>query len=116
MKFRTWIVATLVLGMALSASAATKTVKLYQDTTLNGTALSAGEYKVTVDDTGSVTFAQGKQVLARAQGKLVQSPVSAKGDTITTRGNGSGGTKIVKIQFYNSKSVLVLEEEETARN
>jgi hypothetical protein len=100
------LVVPAILALAISANAgSSKTVKLYSDANVNGTALAAGEYKVTVDDSGAVTFAQGKNVVAKAQGKIVSTDKAARANTVTTR---SG--KLSSIQFEGSKQQVVLEE------
>jgi hypothetical protein len=104
MKFKMLIVPA-ILALAISASAGSKTVRLYENANVNGTALAAGEYKVTVDDSGAVTFAQGKNVVAKAQAKIVNTDKAARTNTITTN---SG--KIVSLQFENSKKQVVLDE------
>jgi hypothetical protein len=104
MKLRLMIVPAL-LAFAIAAHAGGKTVKLYDDAQLNGTALKAGEYKVEVDAGGTVTFAQGKNVVAKAPGKIVDAEKSARDNTVVKRGN-----QIVKLQFRGSKSEIVISD------
>lgn len=100
------LVVPAVLALAISASAgSSKTVKLYDNANVNGTALTAGEYRVTVDDSGAVTFAQGKNVVAKAQGKIVSTDKAARANTVVTR---SG--KLSSIQFEGSKQQVVLDD------
>jgi hypothetical protein len=115
MRSLKWIIAPALLALTMSASAATKKVSLLSDATVNGTALKAGEYKVSWDDTGAVTFAKGKTVVATARGKIVDSPKPSHGTTVTLKKDSKGGYQIVKIQFNNSTSALVLDESETAQ-
>jgi uncharacterized cupin superfamily protein len=108
MRSGKWIIAPALLAFAITASAATKTVTLFDKTSLNGSALAAGEYKVRYDEAGSVTFLKGKEVVAKAQGKVVPAK-KAIGNTITMR-TGGNGSKIVSIQFENSTSEIVIED------
>jgi hypothetical protein len=116
MKWSKWILAPAVLALAMSASAASKNVTLLRDANVNGTALKAGDYKVSWDDNGAVTFSKGKDVVAKAQGKLTEAEKKSDGTVVTLKKDANGGYKIVKIRFNNSKSTLVLEETETAQN
>ncbi|HWR35793.1 MAG TPA: hypothetical protein VN622_08010 [Clostridia bacterium] len=70
----------LLIGLAMSVFAANSaSLVLRNEATMNGTKLAAGEYKVTVDGTGSdvkVTFLQGSKVIATSSGTLVERPVA----------------------------------------
>ena len=115
MRFSKWIIAPALLALAMSASAATKRVTFLRDASVNGTALKAGDYKVTWDDTGAVSFTKGKQVVATARGKVVESEKPGRDTTVTLKPDGRGSYSVVKIRFNRSKTVLVLDESETAQ-
>jgi hypothetical protein len=103
MRLRLMIVPVL-LALAISASAASKTITLYSKANVGGTALEPGEYKVTIDESGSVTFAKGKNVVAKAQGKIVNAEKASR-DTVITR---SG--RLASLQLGGSKQEVVFDD------
>jgi hypothetical protein len=104
MKLKMLIVPA-ILALAISANAGSKNLTLYNGTDVGGTALAAGDYKVTIDDSGAVSFAKGKNVVAKAQGKIVTTDKAARSNTILTRHG-----KLVSLQFGGSKQQVVLDE------
>ena len=98
MKFAT-VSKSLVLGLAVllasSAFAATKaTLHIDNPTSVNGTALKPGDYSVRWDGTGpnvDVSIMQGKTVIAKVPGKLVDLTSPAQYDAALVT-QGSSGT------------------------
>jgi hypothetical protein len=103
MKSKMLVIAAL-FAFVVSAHAASKNVTLLSDTSVNGTTLKPGDYKVSVEGS-SVSFAQGKKVLATAPGKFVDADTKASRDAVVTR---SG--KLVRIEFGGKKQQIVLDE------
>ncbi len=99
MKFAT-ISKSLILGAALllasSAFAANKANFTFNSpTTVNGTKLKAGDYKLEWDGTGSevqVSFIQGKKVVAKVPAKLVDLNSNSQNDAAVVNNNGDGTT------------------------
>ncbi len=87
MKFAT-VSKSLVMGLALllasSAFAATKaSLTLQSPTTINGTKLKAGDYKLEWDGSGpnvEVSILQGKNVVAKVPAKLVDLQAASQND------------------------------------
>jgi hypothetical protein len=84
----------LVLILAVSAFAGnTGSLRLTNDSTVNGAKLTAGDYKVTVDGNGpevKVTFAQGKTVKATVNGTLAEGTVAPEFSSIVTSKTSDG--------------------------
>jgi len=93
--------------------------------TLGGVQLAAGQYKVswethrpkvagqfqgnhTADIT--VTFTEGKKVIATAQGKLVAREADYNRDAVIYRTNPDGSLTITKLRFKNMKQVIVFNQ------
>ena len=117
MKFAT-ISKGLVLGVALllasGAFAANKAnFTLNNPTTVNGTKLKAGDYKLQWDGTGSdvqVSFIQGKNVIAKVPAKLVDLKSSPQDDAAVVNTNGDGTTTLTALRFAGKKYSLQLGE------
>ncbi|MGC2450752.1 MAG: hypothetical protein WA477_24120 [Candidatus Sulfotelmatobacter sp.] len=115
MKFAT-ISKGLILGVALllasSAFAANKAnFTLSNPTTVNGTQLKAGDYKLVWDGTGSevqVSFIQGKNVVAKVPGKLVDLNNNSLNDAAVVNTNGDGTTTLTALRFAGKKYSLEL--------
>jgi hypothetical protein len=84
----------LVLILAISALAGnTGSLRLTNDSTVNGTKLAAGDYKITVDGNGpdvKVIFAQGKTVKATVNGTLAEGTVAPEFTSIVTSKTSDG--------------------------
>lgn len=117
MKFAT-VTKSLILGLAVllasSAFAATKgDLHLMNTTTVNGTTLKPGDYKLVWDGTGpnvEVSVMQGKTVLAKVPAKLVdlQSPAV---NTAAVVNNGNDGSKsLTGARFEGKKFALEIGE------
>jgi hypothetical protein len=109
---------SLILGLAVllasSAFAATKAnLHLTSPTNVNGTTLKPGDYKLEWDGTGpsvEVSIMQGKTVLAKVTGKIVdlESPSANDASVVT---NGSDGTRSLSgARFGGKKFALELGE------
>lgn len=107
------LVVVLVLGLALAAVAAsTKNVTLRSDASLNGTKLTAGEYKVVVDGDGpdvKVSFMQKGKVIATADGKLVDNGGAPEFSAVVVT-RGDGGSSIQELRIAGMKSKVVFNQ------
>lgn len=87
-------VIALVLILAVSAFAGNSaSLRLNNDSIVNGTKLAAGEYKVTVDGTGpavKVIFSQGKAVKATVDGTLAQDSDAPEFSSVVTSKTADG--------------------------
>ena len=120
MKFAT-MSKILVVGLALtlvsSAFAASKAnLTLNNPTSINGTKLKAGDYKLEWDGSGpnvEVSILQGKNVVATTSAKVVDSTQGFDSVTFGTAGN----TKTLEeIDFGGQHKALVFSSQETAKN
>src|SRR6476620_10685444 len=97
MKFAT-VSKTLVMGMAVllasSAFAATKaSLTLQNPTTVNGTKLKAGDYKLEWEGSGpavEVSIIQGKNVLAKVPAKVVDLSAPAQNNAAVLQKKDDG--------------------------
>src|SRR6266496_215133 len=108
--FSKLLVVLLVLGLAISAVAAgAKSVELRSDSTLNGTKLAAGFYKVNVEGTGDavkVTFMQKDKVVANANGKMIDGTVAPEFSTVVKTSNNN----IEELRLAGMKSKIVFNQ------
>ena len=117
MKFAT-VSKTLVMGVALllasSAFAATRAnLSLHHSTNVNGTALSAGDYKLEWDGTGpnvEVSILQGKKVVAKVPAKLVDVSSPYDNDAAVVKNNGDGSTSLSEARFSGKRFKLAIDE------
>jgi len=117
MKFAT-VSKGLVMGLALllasSAFATTKgKLNLQAPTTVNGTKLKAGDYRLEWDGTGpnvEVSIVQGKTVVAKVPAKIVELKTPALRDTAVVKTNDDGGRTLAGAQFENKKFALDLTD------
>lgn len=117
MKFAT-ISKSVVLGLAVllasSAFAASKgTLNLQNPTTINGTKLKAGEYRLEWDGTGpnvEVSIRQGKNVLAKVPAKIVDLNTAASNDAAMVKMNGDGSSTLAGARFQGKKYALEIGE------
>ena len=113
MKFAT-VTKSLVLALALfiasSAFAAAKaTIQLHNPTTVNGTQLKPGEYKLQWDGSGpsvEVSILQGKNVVTKVQAKLVDLDYKPANDAAVTKKNDDGSFSLTGIRFEGKKTAL----------
>ncbi len=101
-------VAALVLTLAVSLFAANSgNLRLNNDSTVAGTKLTAGEYKVTIDGTGpdvKVIFAQNGKVKATVNGTLAEEKTAPEYSSILTSKSGDTVTinelRLAKVKGY----------------
>jgi len=117
MKFAT-VSKSLVMGLALllasSAFAATKAnLVLNNPTTLNGTKLKAGEYKLEWDGSGpnvEVSVLQGKKVIAKVPAKVVDLSTPSQNNAAVVTTNSDGSTSLAGVRFQGKKFAIDLGE------
>jgi hypothetical protein len=117
MKFAT-VTKSLVVGLALtlasSAFAASKAnLTLNNPTSINGTSLKAGEYKLQWDGNGpnvEVSIMQGKKVVAKVPAKVVDLNQSSANDAALLKQNSDGSTTLAGVRFQGKKFALELGE------
>src|SRR5277367_4935953 len=117
MKFAT-VSKSLVMGLALmlasSAFASTKAnLHLNNPTSINGTKVKPGDYKLVWDGSGpdvEVSIMQGKTVLAKAPAKVVDltSPASNNAAVVTRKDDGS--TTLAGARFEGKKFAIELSD------
>ena len=119
MKFAT-VSKTLIMGVALllasSAFAATKaSLSLRHPTSVNGTTLSPGEYKLEWDGAGpnvEVSVLQGKKVVARVPAKVVDVSSPYDNDAAVVKQNGDGSASLSEARFQGKKFKLHIGDED----
>ncbi len=103
------VVVALVLMMAVAAFAGNSaSLRLPYDATVNGTKLTAGEYKVTVDGSGpevKVTFAQEGKVMATVTGTIVEGQKAPEFSAVVTD-KTSDGVKINELRLAKMKNAV----------
>jgi hypothetical protein len=117
MKFAT-VTKSLVVGLALtlasSAFAASKAnLTLNNPTSINGTKLKAGDYKLEWDGSGpnvEVSIMQGKKVVAKVPAKVVDLNQSSANDAALLKQNSDGTTTLAGARFQGKKFALELGE------
>jgi hypothetical protein len=110
----------LALGLVLGLSGFVRAdgvhkmnVSILSDTSLNGTAIPAGNYKITWTEdnaAASVTLTRNGKVVAEAKGKVVEAKSPAAYSAIVSRKDGKGVDSIAEIQQQGTKTILVLSE------
>jgi hypothetical protein len=117
MKFAT-VSKTLVMGMAVllasSAFAATKaSLTLQNPTTVNGTKLKAGDYKLEWEGSGpavEVSIMQGKNVLAKVPAKVVDLSAPAQNNAAVLQKKDDGTNTLAGARFEGKKFALEIGE------
>jgi hypothetical protein len=117
MKFAT-VSKSLIMGLALllasSAFAATKAeLTLRNPTTVNGTKLKAGDYKLQWDGSGpnvEVSILQGKTVVAKVPAKLVDLQAPAQYTAALLKSNDDGTKTLAGARFEGKKIGLDLTD------
>ena len=111
-------VSVLVLALVLTASAPafannTRHVTLHQDMVLLGTTLQAGEYTISWAShsaTATVTVSRKKDVLATAEGKLVERGKKYDRNAILFDTSADGTNAIREIRLGGSSQAIVFYE------
>jgi hypothetical protein len=117
MKFAS-VSKTLLMGFALllasSAFAASKADLILQHpTSINGTQLKAGEYKLEWEGTGpnvELSIKQGRKVLAKVPAKLVDLPVAPDNDAAVVKMGEDGSRNLAGARFAGKKFAIDLQE------
>jgi len=115
MKFAT-VSKSLILGLALTlastAFAASKAnLTLNNPTSVNGTTLKAGDYRLEWDGSGpnvEVSIVQGRKVVTKVPAKLVDLDKAASNDSAILKQNGDGSTTLSGVRFQGKKYALEL--------
>jgi hypothetical protein len=107
------IVAALVVGLGTASAAGRDSlnVDLGDETSLAGTTLPAGRYKITWTAGAAETevkISQGKKVIATAKAKRVEREAAPREDQVVSRKGASGAFAIAEIRLKGEKAVLVL--------
>jgi len=109
----------LVAGSALYARNSTsQTLTLSHPASLGSAKFEPGNYKVTWQPGASdsaVTFKQGNNVVATAQGKWVKRDAKYDSNSVVYTQNSDGSDSITEIRFAGSDQVLVFGEDATAQ-
>jgi hypothetical protein len=109
-------VLTAVVGMgfapfAMAAGRQSLSVDLKDETSLAGTKIPAGRYKISWTSNGAqaeVKVAQGKKVVATTKGTLVEEARPATDDEVVRRKDATGAFALAEVRLRGEKSVLVL--------
>lgn len=117
MKFST-VSKSVLMGLAIllasSAFAASKAnLSLLNPTTVNGTKLKAGDYKLQWDGTGpnvEVSIMQGKKVLAKVPAKLVDLNKAPDNSAAVVNQNQDGSSTLSSVRFAGKKYALDLSQ------
>ena len=117
MKFAT-VSKSLVLGLALTlastAFAASKAnLTLNNPTSVNGTTLKPGDYKLEWDGSGpnvELSILQGKKVVTKVAAKIVDMDKAPNNDAALLKQNGDGSTTLAGVRFQGKKYALELGE------
>ena len=115
MKFST-VSKSVVMGLAVllasSAFAANKAnLSLLNPTTVNGTQLKAGDYKLEWDGSGpnvEVSILQGKKVLAKVPAKVVDLNKAPDNSAAVVNRNEDGSSTLSSVRFAGKKYALDL--------
>ena len=108
-----------ILGLALllatSAFAANKgSLTIQEPTMISGQQVAPGDYKVSWEGSGSnveVSILQGKKLVAKTTGRLVDLNQSANYDSAVLRKNADGSRSLSEIRFSGKKQALAIGEE-----
>ena len=106
------LVIVLVAGSSLYAKDS-QTMTLMSPAILGSTKFDPGSYKVTWQagpSDSTVTFKQGKKVVATAQGKVVKRDAKYSNGGVVYSENPDGSRSIQEIRFAGSDQVLVFED------
>ncbi|HLV88490.1 MAG TPA: hypothetical protein VKV39_16010 [Candidatus Sulfotelmatobacter sp.] len=115
MRFTT-VAKSLILGLAVllasSAFAASKEhVQLSHATTVNGTTLKPGDYKLQWEGNGpdvEVSILQGKNVVAKVPGKIVDLKTPSQSSAAVVKNNDDGSKSLEGARFEGKSFALQL--------
>ena len=117
MKFAT-VTKSFILGLAVllasTAFAATKAhVQISHPTSVNGTTLKPGDYKLEWDGNGpdvEVSIIQGKTVVAKVPGKIVDLKTPSQASAAVVKNNDDGSKSLEGARFEGKSFALQLGE------
>ena len=114
MKFGKISCTTLIaMVMFVAAGAASnRSILVRYDATVAGSHLASGQYEIqleTHNPTATVSFAQGKKVVATVQGKVVERGTKYPANQIVYGADANGGHQIQEIRFKGSSEVIEFE-------
>ncbi len=99
---------TMTLAVSVFAKDKSADIKIYQTSQVAGTTLQPGDYKVTLNTTGStanVIFAQNGKQVATASGQAVQLSKKSNNTAVTVDNSGSVPT-ISEIDLAGSQTAV----------
>jgi hypothetical protein len=114
------ITKSLTLGVAVllasSAFAGTNktTLQVQEATTISGTKLAPGEYKVQWEGNGpnvEMSILKGKNVVAKVPARVVELPSAAPSDAAVVHRNEDGSRSLSEIRMSGKKYALAVGEE-----
>ncbi len=103
--------------LAICAVAGEKSVTLVSPTTLNGKAITPGDYKITYEIKGStadVKLIQNGKTVASASGQVVEKKDKSHYTAVVNSKDASGSNTIVEFEFANEKQVIRVAPEAPA--
>ncbi|HSD30208.1 MAG TPA: hypothetical protein VLL75_23105 [Vicinamibacteria bacterium] len=104
----------LVFGMgsvAVAAGRRSLEVDLQDETSLGGTKVPAGKYKISWagnEGETEVKVMRGRELVATGRGKLVERPQASPDDQVVSRKDATGAFVLSEIHVRGEKRVLVL--------
>lgn len=111
------VVLVFVCLLAVSAFAGEKSLTFVSPTTLNGKAITPGDYKVAYEIKGStadVKLIQNGKTVATATGQVVENNDKSRYTAVVNSKNADGTNTVVEFQFANEKQVIKLAPEASA--
>jgi hypothetical protein len=94
------------VALAIAAAAEKGRVTLYETSTVNGTSLKPGEYRIVVDN-GKAILTQGKQ---RVEANVTVQPAESKfGSTSVRYATGDGKMNVSEIRLGGTNTKIVFE-------
>ena len=124
MKYVKYLAAFAVICLMTAASsfASTKSkdvghLNIDEPTQIGATRLSPGDYKVEWSGNTNnvqINILKGKDVVATAEGKVVELDKPAKGDSVTTKPLDNNTRVVAEMEFNNRKESLVFNQGEMA--
>lgn len=111
---RSLIAVMAALGLSSPSAFAenSTTFALTSPVSLNGTKLKAGRYKVIWEQHSpgaTVTFFEGKRVVASAQGKIVDRGVKYRRNMVLDQANPDGSRVITEIRIGGTTQAIVFD-------
>jgi len=107
------VMAVVVLAAVSAFAKDQRNIKLEHSVSVNGTAMSAGSYKVTWSaESGdpTVNFIKGRDTVASAQAKWVDRGTKYDNDSVLYSNDSDGSRKIMEIRFAGKSQVLVFAD------